>query len=107
MARQRARVSKILLFSAGAVAVLGGHAAGANPSCIEVAGEAIYRSYGYDHIVHVRNRCERQVACDVSTDVNPEPQHIDVPARTEVDVLTFRGSPARAFTPRAACRISR
>jgi hypothetical protein len=73
-------------------------------SCVLTQGEARYRNMGYDHIVHVQNHCDKNVVCDVSTDVNPEPEHVAVASGAEVDVLTFRGSPAREFTVRADCR---
>jgi len=72
--------------------------------CVGVSAQVIYRAYGYDHIVHLVNHCDGDAACDVSTDVNPEVTHVLVPVNTSVDVLTFRGSPARVFTPRVSCR---
>ncbi|HEX3598000.1 MAG TPA: hypothetical protein VHU80_22980 [Polyangiaceae bacterium] len=82
--------------------------AGAKESdCVGVSSQAVYRNYGYDHIVHLTNRCDEAAACDVSTDVNPEPIHATVPASGETDVLTFRGSPARAFTPHVHCHSVR
>ncbi len=74
--------------------------------CVGVSSQALYRAYGYDHIVHLVNRCDDAAACDVFTDVNPEVIHATVPARDEVDVLTFRGSPARTFTPHVTCRAA-
>ena len=79
---------------------------GANPGCIEAWGEARYRNFGYDHIVHVRNRCDRPALCDVSTDVSPEPNRVTVGAAEEIEVLTFRGSPAREFKARAECQLA-
>ena len=72
--------------------------------CIGVSAQAVYRNYGYDHIVYLTNRCDGDAVCDVSTDVNPEPSHVSVPVNSSIEVLTFRGSPARAFTPKVACR---
>ncbi len=77
--------------------------AGESP-CVAISAQVIYRAYGYDHIVHLVNRCENDSICDVSTNVNPEPTRVTVPAKSAIDVLTFRGSPARVFTPRATCR---
>jgi hypothetical protein len=72
--------------------------------CVATWGEARYRNIGYDHLVHVQNHCDRDVLCDVSTDVNPEPEHVTVVKGTEVEVLTFRGSPAREFKVIANCK---
>ncbi len=73
------------------------------PECIDVWGEAIYRNDGYDHIVHVNNRCDASAICDVATNVNPVPQRITVGPKQEVEVLTFRGAATRDFQPRAEC----
>jgi hypothetical protein len=72
-------------------------------ACIGVSAQAIYR-VGYDHIVYLTNRCEGDAVCDVSTDVNPEVAHVAVPVGATIEVLTFRGSPARTFTPKVVCR---
>ena len=76
-----------------------------NPDCIDVWGEVRYGSYGYDHVVHIRNRCEAVAECDVSSNVNPTPSRVTVAPKAEAEVLTFRGSPAREFSPRADCRL--
>ncbi|HEX7672290.1 MAG TPA: hypothetical protein VF395_21990 [Polyangiaceae bacterium] len=75
------------------------------PDCVDTWAESRYRNYGYDHIVHVNNRCERSATCQVSTNVNPVPQHVTVLPRQEVEVLTFRGSPSRDFAPRVECEL--
>jgi hypothetical protein len=71
--------------------------------CVDVWGEARYRNYGYDHVVHLRSRCPTPAECAVSTNVNPERIRTVVPPGQHVEVLTFRGSPAREFIPRAEC----
>jgi hypothetical protein len=100
------RVSRV--FGAGVAAVA---VASTLPSaraeglvCIGVSAQAIYRNYGYDHIVYLTNHCEGDAVCDVSTNVNPEPSHVSLSVNATVEVLTFRGSPARTFTPKVACR---
>ena len=80
-------------------------AADSLPDCIRVWGEARYRNFGYDHIVHVSNKCSTTALCDVFTDVNPTRSRVMVPAGQEVEVLTFRGSPAREFVPHAECGL--
>jgi len=75
-----------------------------SPACVEAWGESRYR-VGYDHIVHVKNLCEKSVLCAVSTNVNPTPEKVTVPSKEEVEVLTFRGSPARTFVPKVECRL--
>jgi hypothetical protein len=77
-----------------------------NPGCVDVWGEARYRNYGYDHIVHINNRCAALVTCDVSTDVNPGIQRVTIPPKQEIEVLTFRGSPSRDFVANAECRLT-
>jgi hypothetical protein len=75
----------------------------AAPDCVDVWGEARYRNYGYDHIVHLANRCSEAVECDVWTDVNPNRTRVAVSAGARAEVLTFRGSPSREFTANAEC----
>lgn len=75
------------------------------PDCIDSWAESRYRNYGYDHIVHIHNRCERAATCEVSTNVNPVSQHVTVLPKHDVEVLTFRGSPSRDFAPRVECEL--
>lgn len=75
------------------------------PDCIQVWGEARYRNMGYDHIVHINNRCPDSAVCDVATDANPVAIRVTVPPNQEVEVLTFRGSPSREFMPKVECRL--
>lgn len=75
------------------------------PACIGFWGEARFRGYGYYHIVHVANGCDRAAVCDVSTDVNPTPERVTVPAKQQVEVVTFQGSPAREFVPHVECKL--
>ena len=75
------------------------------PPCIRSWPEVRYKNYGYDHIVHVGNDCRVKASCAVSSDVNPEPVQVIVPAGEQVEVMTSRGSPAREFTPRVECHF--
>lgn len=76
-----------------------------DPSCVEAFPEVRYRNYGYDHVVHLYSRCDVRAYCAVSTDANPNAVEVVVPPREHVEVLTFRGSPAREFTPKVSCRF--
>ena len=75
------------------------------PVCIRVSSDSRYRNGGYDHIVAIDNRCERAASCEVTTNVNPDTIRVRVGARSAVEVLTFRGSPAYAFTARVRCKL--
>jgi hypothetical protein len=103
-ARHGARRATLLAVAALFLAV-GSTAEPSNPPCIAVWGEARYRNLGYDHIVHVGNHCSAAAVCDVSTDVNPEPQRFTIPPGQEIEVLTYRGSPSSEFQPRVACGL--
>lgn len=76
-------------------------------ACVEMQPEARYRNNGYDHLVHLRSRCDRRTTCTVATDVNPTPVDVTVDPHQTLAVLTFRGSPAREFTPDVSCRFAR
>jgi hypothetical protein len=77
----------------------------ATPACIAVTTESRYVPWGYNHVVILRNGCSRNATCVVSTDVNPQPQVVDVASGATVEVTTFMGSPAYAFVARVACRL--
>ncbi|MGO8997684.1 MAG: hypothetical protein ACLQVI_30575 [Polyangiaceae bacterium] len=74
-------------------------------SCVKYWGETRYGAMGYNHIVHVANSCATAADCSVSTDVAPEPLKTEVAGKSQVEVTTFLGSPARTFTPRVKCTM--
>jgi hypothetical protein len=86
-------------------------AAGADGSppkdCIQSWPEPRMQAYGYNHIVHLRDVCDVPADCVVTTDVNPEPTKVSVAAKSETEVNTFLGSPARVFTPKVVCTLRR
>jgi hypothetical protein len=71
--------------------------------CMKVDTEARYGAYGYDHIVHLENRCKTDMRCEVKTNANPKPTTVDVPRGEKRSVMTFRGSPAREFQADVDC----
>jgi hypothetical protein len=73
-------------------------------ACIAVWPEARYGAVGWNHIVHIQNRCDQAFTCDVSTDVNPQPQRVIVGPHQELEVVTFLDSPWRVFTPNVQCK---
>ena len=75
----------------------------ATPSCVRLEAMPRWGAGAYDHWLRVTNGCERRVRCEVSTDVNPEPVRVELAPEASQELLTFRGSPARTFTPRAVC----
>jgi hypothetical protein len=75
------------------------------PACVRAWPEVRYRPYGYDHVVHIRNDCERTADCIVTTDVTLEPTDVSILPRSEVEVVTRVGSPSRVFTPMVTCRL--
>lgn len=74
-------------------------------ACISFWGEARFGAVGFDHIVHIANRCAASVACAVSTDLDRAPQAVTVPGNQAVLVVTHLGSPASKFTPHVTCRM--
>jgi hypothetical protein len=71
--------------------------------CVVTWSEARFDGGGYDHWVSVSNECGGPVYCSVWTDVNPNPQVVPLEEHQVVQVLTFRASPARVFTPQVVC----
>ena len=72
--------------------------------CVRYRTETRYRNYGYDHIVHVTNGCQKPASCTVSTDVAPAAIAVTLDPGDRKEVVTFRGSPSRTFTARVICR---
>ncbi len=101
-------IRRLLLLVATASVLGSGASATASDDagrCVAVWPEARYGAMGYNHIVHLRNACTRDAECAVTTNVNPQPVAAIVPARREVTVTTWLGSPAREFTPHADCHF--
>lgn len=74
------------------------------PPCVEVSTETPYRGYGYTHIVVLASSCERDLRCEVASDVDPAWQEVALEAGATERVVLRSGSPARTFTPRVRCR---
>jgi hypothetical protein len=88
----------------GALAMLR-PALGQPQACIDTWAEARYLGVGYNHVVSIRNRCDRTATCEVWTDVNPDHQQVSVEPNQVREVLTFLGSPARVFTGHTDCTL--
>jgi hypothetical protein len=103
------RIQSMLSLVFGTAAALAASSAASTETqrvgCVDAWGEARYTNYGYDHIVHLRSRCRTRMLCDVSTNVNPRATRVSIPAGESLEVLTFRGSPAREFTPNVRCNL--
>ncbi len=98
------RARRLVLFVLALGAPLAASAqAGSVPDCVEVQANARWAASSYNHIVHIENGCGQTARCSVATNVNPDAQSVRVPAGQSTDVLTFRGSPAREFTPVVSC----
>jgi hypothetical protein len=72
-------------------------------ACVSFSAEARFRNHAHDHVVHLLSRCRTSVLCAVSTDVNRSGVDVDVKPSEHVEVITFRGSPAREFEARVHC----
>jgi hypothetical protein len=75
------------------------------PPCAKWWAEVRLRTYGYDHVVVIDNRCTKPVACQVSTDVSPPPIDVTVAATERREVLTFMDSPASTFVANVKCKF--
>jgi hypothetical protein len=72
--------------------------------CVDVSGQARFASIGYDHIVTLKSDCKKPVKCQVRTNVTSEPVGVDLAPAAEETIVTWRGSPAREFTPDVTCK---
>jgi hypothetical protein len=73
------------------------------PSCVRFWPEARYRSYGYDHVVHLSSQCHRTASCNVSTSVSRAPVVVAIDPGEHLEVLTLRGSPLSEFAVDVQC----
>jgi hypothetical protein len=88
--------------------VVTGASAATTPSakdCIRAWPAPRFNGVGYNHLVHISNACAVAADCVITTDVNPEPTKAVAPAKGDVEVNTFLGSPARVFTPKVECTM--
>jgi hypothetical protein len=90
------------------VLALAGTIAGSVPdraadTCVIVSAEVRRHSYGYDHFVILKNGCDAERECWVSTDVSPTAVYLLVGGGTEVRLLTTRGAPRRNFSVTTRC----
>lgn len=72
--------------------------------CVDVTTEARFASIGYDHIVTLKSECKKKLECQVRTNVTSEPVTVSLAPGAEESVVTWRGSPAREFTPDVTCK---
>ena len=72
-------------------------------NCLETWTEARFRGYAFDHYVHIQNGCAYDALCVVTTNVNPNPQEVEVDVGQHIEVVTFHGSPWRTFTAKVTC----
>lgn len=76
-----------------------------HPRCMEVRAEPVYNGIGWNHVVVLRNGCDRRYDCQVSTNVDPSPSYpVSLAPGEERSVATRNGSPASGFSPKAICR---
>ena len=75
--------------------------------CATVTAAAIFKGDGYRHVVTLTNSCQRAVACEVWTDVDPTP-HYTVQAKPgkSADVITRNGSPATEVHAGKVCHFT-
>jgi hypothetical protein len=101
-----------ILLVACASGVLGGASAWAvqpetPDACYGVRAVAIYEGFGWTHYVDVDNGCERRIACDVATSVDPLPTHGIVVAAGETRRVRVRvGSNTWEFEGRVFCHYT-
>jgi hypothetical protein len=72
--------------------------------CVDVSTEARFASIGYDHIVTLKSECKKTVKCQVRTNVTAEPSSVTLAPAAQESLVTWRGSPARVFTPDVTCK---
>lgn len=75
-------------------------------TCVEHTTQARF-VMGYDHLIHLTNKCEVTSECIVFTDVNPDKQTVRLAPQEKKTLLTYRGSPASEFKATVECTAAR
>lgn len=71
--------------------------------CVHWKAEARFEGLGFSHYVHLHNRCEVFMRCEVKTSVNKTPRTIDLDPDEKRTVKTFAVSPASEFETYVTC----
>ena len=75
--------------------------------CASVTASARYRAIGYTHVVTLNNTCQRAVACEVWTDVDPSPHYtLQAKPGKSAEVITRSGSPASEVHAEKLCHFT-
>ena len=75
--------------------------------CAVVTASASFKGDGYRHIVTLTNTCQRSVACEVWTDVDPTPHHqLQAKPGKSAEVVIRNGSPASAVRADKICHFT-
>jgi hypothetical protein len=85
-------------FSAGAVAPT------AKLCTVHHSTEVRYRGFGYDHVVHISNACDEEVACVIKASSNPKNIDVKVPGQRRIAVIARRMSASSKFTASVYCK---
>jgi hypothetical protein len=74
--------------------------------CVVVTATAPFVGYAHNHVVVVKNTCERPVSCEIWTDVDPSPRHnVSLKQGESASLLIRKGSPASAYKAESACKF--
>ena len=74
--------------------------------CVEIGAVSVWGGWGWNHAVYLTNsRCSENLACTVSTDVDPEPIAATAPPTVTVQVETALNSPIAWFVPFVSCDV--
>lgn len=73
--------------------------------CATVSASTRNQAYGYAHVVTLTNQCQRPVACEVWTNVDPTPRYtLQAKPGQSAEVTTRAGSPSRDVSAGKLCR---
>ncbi|HEY0467920.1 MAG TPA: hypothetical protein VGC79_27160 [Polyangiaceae bacterium] len=101
---------RLMLLSAVCVSLAGTAAADAPQQvgdCASVSASARPKAIGYTHVVTLSNACQRTVACEVWTDVDPSPHYtLQAKPGKSAEVITRNGSPASEVHADKRCHFT-
>ena len=71
--------------------------------CVHWKAEVRFEGLGFNHYVHLHNRCEAFMRCEVRTSVNKKPVTVNLAPDAKRTIKTFTGSPSSVFKTYVAC----
>ncbi|MBL8677549.1 MAG: hypothetical protein JNK05_00170 [Myxococcales bacterium] len=78
--------------------------AGNRPECVSARAQPVFNGSGYNHLVTITNSCPAPVACQVTTNINPQAIRVSVASGASETVNTFFNAAGYGFAATVHCQ---